>query len=146
MIIGISACLAGEKVRYDGADKKDLKLLKILKGHELVKICPELAAGFPVPRESLETRNGKVYSLSGEDLSEKLNMGAHKCLELVKDCDFVILKDKSPSCGLRQIYDGTFSGKLVDGNGIFAGLCLNRGIPVYSENDIEEIKRKTAGK
>lgn len=145
MKIGISACLTGDKVRYDGTDKENKELLKILKGHELVKICPETAAGFSVPRKSLEIRNGKVYSVSNKDITEKLHKGAMKCLEMIQDCDLVILKEKSPSCGVYQIYDGSFSGKLIEGHGSFTQLCLEHHIPVYSENDIEEIKRKTAG-
>ncbi len=145
MKIGISACLTGDKVRYDGTDKRNSELLKILKEHELIKICPEIAAGFPVPRESLEIRNGKDYSCSDRDVTMKLNEGAHKCLKMIQDCDFVVLKERSPSCGVHLIYDGTFSGKPIEGHGLFTRLCLENGIPVYSENDIEEIKRKTAG-
>ncbi len=145
MKIGISACLAGDKVRYDGTDKKNKKLLRILNGHELIKICPEMAAGFPVPRESLEIRNGRVYSASSKDITGKLNKGALKCLEIIRDCDLVILKEKSPSCGVYQIYDGSFTGKLINGHGLFTQLCMENNIPVYSENDIKEIKRKTAG-
>ena len=145
MKIGISDCLTGDKVRYDGTDKRNSELLKILKEHELIKICPEMTAGFPVPRESLEIRNGRVYSSSDEDITKKLNEGAHKCLKMIQDCDFVVLKEKSPSCGVHLIYDGTFSGKPIEGHGLFTRLCLENGIPVYSENDIEEIKRKTAG-
>ncbi|MBQ2658340.1 MAG: DUF523 domain-containing protein [Erysipelotrichaceae bacterium] len=145
MKIGISACLAGDKVRYDGTDKENKELLRILKGHELIKICPEMAAGFPVPRESLEIRNDKIYSASNKDITGKLNKGALKCLEMIQNCDFVVLKEKSPSCGVCQIYDGSFTGKLINGHGLFTQLCMENHIPVYSENDIEEIKRKTAG-
>ena len=145
MKIGISACLTGDKIRYDGTDKKNEELLKILKDHELIKICPEMEAGFPVPRESLEIKDGKVFSLSGKDVTKKMMKGAMKCLEMIWDCDMVILKERSPSCGVYRIYDGSFSGKLIDGHGLFTRLCLEQGIPVYSENDIEEIKRKTAG-
>ena len=145
MKIGISTCLTGDKVRYDGTDKKSEELLKFLKGHELIKICPEMAAGFPVPRESLEIKDGKVFSSSGKDVTKELRKGAEKCLEMLRDCDMVILKERSPSCGVYQIYDGSFSGKLIDGHGIFTRLCLEHGIPVYSENDIEKIRRKTAG-
>ncbi|MBO4918640.1 MAG: DUF523 domain-containing protein [Erysipelotrichaceae bacterium] len=145
MKIGISACLAGDKVRYDGTDKKNEELLKILKDHELIKICPEMAAGFPVPRESLEIKDGKVYSSGGKDVTEKLKKGTLKCLEMIRDCDMVILKERSPSCGTYRIYDGSFSGKLIEGQGLFTRLCLEHNIPVYSENDIEEIRRKTAG-
>ena len=145
MKIGISACLTGDKVRYDGTDKKNKKLLKILKGHELIKICPEMAADFSVPRESLEIRNGKVYTKSEKDVTEELKKGARKCLETIHDCDLIVLKEKSPSCGIYRIYDGSFSGKLINGQGLFTQLCLEHHIPVYSENDIKEIKRKTAG-
>ena len=145
MKIGISACLAGDKVRYDGTDKKDEKLLKLLQGHELIRICPELEAGFSIPRDTLEISGNRVYSRAGKDCTRKLQKGAAKSLEKIRDCDFVILKSRSPSCGLYQIYDGTFSGKMTEGNGVFARLCLENGIPVYSENDIDEIRRKTAG-
>ncbi len=145
MKIGISACLTGDKVRYDGTDKRNSELLKILKEHELIKICPEMTAGFSVPHEPLEIRNGKVYSSSERNVTKKLNEGAHECLKMIQDCDFVVLKERSPSCGVHLIYDGTFSGKPIEGHGLFTRLCLENGIPVYSENDIEEIKRKTAG-
>ncbi|MBQ6479072.1 MAG: DUF523 domain-containing protein [Erysipelotrichaceae bacterium] len=146
MKIGISACLTGEKVRYDGTDKKSEELLETLKGHELVKICPEMAAGFSVPHDPIEIRKEQVLSLSGKNVTEKLYKGARECLEMIMECDFVILKEKSPSCGLHKIYDGSFSGKLIEGNGIFARLCQEHKILVYSETDIEEIRRKTAGK
>ena len=144
MKIGISACLAGDRVRYDGTDKMEQELLKILKDHELIKICPEMAAGFPVPRESLEIKDGKVYSSGGKDVTKKLQKGAVKSLEMIMDCDMVILKERSPSCGVYRIYDGSFSGKLIEGHGMFTQLCLEHNIPVYSENDIDEIRRKTA--
>ena len=145
MKIGISACLAGDKVRYDGTDKKNIELLEILKGHELVKICPEMAAGFPVPRKSLEIRNKEVFSSYVKNISKKLMKGALKCLEMISDCDLVVLKERSPSCGVHQVYDGSFSGKLIKGHGIFTRMCLEHDIPVYSEDDIEEIRRNTAG-
>ncbi|MBQ1307706.1 MAG: DUF523 domain-containing protein [Erysipelotrichaceae bacterium] len=145
MKIGISACLTGDKVRYNGTDKRNSELLKILKGHELIKICPEMTAGFSVPHEPLEIRNGKVYSSSDRDVTKKLNEAARKCLEMIQNCDLVVLKERSPSCGVHLIYDGTFSGKPIEGHGVFTRLCIKNGIPVYSESDIEEIKRKTVG-
>ena len=142
MKIGISACLLGDNVRYDGTNKRNEKLIELLKNHEIIKICPEIASGFSVPRQPIEIRNSRVYTQDGKDLTEQLKKGSLECLRLVEDCDFVILKTKSPSCGYKKIYDGTFTNTLVDGNGIFTELCLKNNILVYSENDIEKIKEK----
>ena len=142
MKIGISACLLGYKVRYDGTDKRNDEILKLLKGHELVAICPEFRAFFPIPHQALEIREDKVYTSGGEEVSEKLSAGARLCLDKVRDCDFLILKQKSPSCGNGQIYDGTFSGKLISGKGIFTRICLEEGFRVYSEDQIEAIQKE----
>ncbi|MBQ1481950.1 MAG: DUF523 domain-containing protein [Erysipelotrichaceae bacterium] len=142
MKIGISACLCGKKVRYDGSDKKDEELLKLLQGHELIEICPELSAGFSIPHEALEIKDGKVLTSSFIDVTEKLTQGSLKELSKIADCDLLILKQKSPSCGKGKIYDGSFSGKLVEGNGIFAKLCLEKGIKVFSEEDKISIEKE----
>ena len=140
MKIGISACLCGEKVRYDGTDRKNEKLLKALEGNELIPICPEAAAGFPIPHEPIEVKDGKAYTRNGNDVTEQLRQGCMEVFRQIEDCDMVILKEKSPSCGLRQIYDGSFLGTLIKGNGFFTQLCLDNGIPVLSEEDIGIIK------
>ncbi len=140
MKIGISACLCGEKVRYDGTDRKNETLLKALEGHELIPICPELTAGFSIPHEPLEIRDGRVCTQSGEDVTDQLNYGCKECLDQIIDCDMVILKEKSPSCGIRQIYDGSFSGTLIKGSGLFARLCMDNAIPVLTEDDIGMLK------
>ena len=138
MKIGISACLCGQKTRYDGSDKKDEEILKQLEGHELVPICPEIAAGFPVPRECIEIRDGRVFDKNGNDLTDQLEKGCLSCLEQIQDCDLIILKERSPSCGVRTIYDGTFTGTIIKGSGLFTQTCLKQGIPVLSEDDMKE--------
>ena len=142
MKIGISSCLCGNKVRYDGSDKKDKELLKLLQGHQLIAICPEIEAGFPVPRKPIEIRNDKIITQSGEDVSDALKKGCRICLEKSEGCAFLILKQKSPSCGKGKIYDGSFSGKLIDGNGFFTSLAEKEGIKIFSEEEIEEIKKE----
>ncbi len=140
MRIGISACLLGDKVRYDQTDKRNEDIINLLKGHEIIRICPEMSAGFSLPHEPLEIRGNSVFSKSGEDVSSKLLEGSRSCFKMIKDCDLVILKSKSPSCGYKKIYDGSFSGRLIDGNGIFTSLCIENGITVFNELQLEEIK------
>lgn len=142
MKIGISACLFGDKVRYDQTDKRNDTIIELLKGHEVIKICPEVSSGFSLPHESLEIKDDKVYTKSGIDVTEQLYKGSRKCFDQIKDCDFVILKAKSPSCGYGLIYDGSFKGILIKGNGVFTGLCLENGIEVFNELQIEEIRKR----
>ncbi len=140
MKIGISACLLGEKVRYDGTDKRNEDLIHLLDGHELIAVCPEREAGFPIPHEPLEIKGNTVITSSGEDVTEKLHQGAERCLERIVDCDLLIFKSKSPSCGIGRVYDGSFSGKLIEGDGVFASMCKKKKIVLCDENDLERIK------
>ena len=139
MKIGISACLAGYKVRYDGKDKRNDVLLSLLEGHEVVPVCPELLAGLPIPHDPLELKDGKALTAGGEDVSEALENGCALSFGMVRDCDLVILKSKSPSCGPGKVFDGTFSGKLVPGNGLFAQRCADEGLRVFSDEDLDRI-------
>lgn len=142
MKIAISSCLCGSNVRYDGSNRFNPELLELIKGHELVMICPELEAGFPIPHEPLEIREGHVFTVSGKDVSKQLESGCLNCLQKAKDCDFLILKRKSPSCGKGKIYDGSFSGKLIEGDGVFAKLCRKEGLRIYSEEEIDAIRKE----
>ena len=140
MKIGISACLLGCKYRYDGSDRKNEKLLKLLEDHELIPVCPEYDSGFPIPHEPIELRNGRAFMKNENDVTDQLLNGSMTCLEKISDCDLLILKSKSPSCGYKKIYDGSFSGKLIDGNGMFTDLCLKSSIMIFSDTDIRSIK------
>ena len=139
MKIAISACLMGDKVRYDGKHQLNKELVDLVKSHEVIRICPEQSSGFLVPRKPMEIINGKLINTDNLDLTEKLMKGCNKCLEMIKDCDMVILKTRSPSCGYGKIYDGTFTNTLIEGNGIFTDLCLKNNIKVYTELDIKEL-------
>ncbi|MFN7365404.1 MAG: DUF523 domain-containing protein [Alphaproteobacteria bacterium] len=143
MKILISACLLGEKVRYDGKDNfLSHPVLKNLydKGHFVV-ICPEVAGGLPIPRPPAERQHtGQVLTRMQEDVTEAFTVGARRALALAKEnnCKLAILKARSPSCGNKEIYDGTFSKTLVPGMGVTAELLTQNGVTVFNEEEIDQ--------
>lgn len=142
MIILVSSCLIGHKVRYDGSDKQNDFVMSLGNQHILIPVCPECLGGLKIPRLPSEIANGKVLRKDGLDLSDCFNKGANKALEIAlkSHIDFAILKSKSPSCGYHKIYDGSFNGKLIDGNGVFTSLLLKHNIQIFNEDDIELIQ------
>ena len=138
--IAISACLLGQNCRYDGSNKLNVQIKKLVINHNVIQICPE--AVFDVPHKPIELKNGKAYMADGSDATEILKQSCQKVFDEIKDCDFAILKSKSPTCGYQKIYDGTFTNKLIDGNGMLTQLLLDNGIKVYSELQIDEITRQ----
>lgn len=130
----ISSCLLGLECRYDGKSKGiDKKVIEKLKNkYNLIPVCPEQMGGLQTPRVKVELKDGKAINFNGEDVTENFKNGAEEVLKLVRifDCKHAILKSKSPSCGFGQIYDGTFNGKLIDGNGITAQLLYDNGIKI----------------
>lgn len=142
MKIAVSACLLGENCKYSGGNNKCDEVLELGKKHTLIPICPECFAGLPIPRVPSEIKDGRVFSKTGEDLTDAFADGAEKALYVAeeKGCQIAVLKERSPSCGFGKIYDGTFSGQLVDGNGIAAQLFYDHGIIVLGESKIDKIK------
>jgi len=141
--IAISACLLGQSTRYDGQAKRNDKLLELISDNLLIHICPEVLGGLKIPRYPAEKKDGKWINSIGEDVTENYLEGSKKALEFIKEnkVDFVILKTKSPACGLNEIYDGTFTKTFVKDNGCFAELCLKEGYQVFTQHDLEEIKK-----
>lgn len=144
MNILISACLLGEKCKYNGEDNKNEKLLKALTGHDLFPVCPERDGGLSIPRSPAERQGDKVVNINGEDVTSEYMLGALKALETAQKnrCAVAILKAKSPSCGNGEIYDGTFSKSLISGKGVAAELLSKNGIEIYTENDLDKIIRR----
>ena len=140
MKILISACLLGVCCRYDGASKAHPLVLALAERHTLVPVCPEQLGGLPTPRPPAERRDGRVVTQS-DDVTEQYRRGAEETLKLCKllGCEAAVLKERSPSCGHGQVYDGTFSGTLTAGDGVTAALLAAHGIPVYGESRIEEL-------
>ena len=110
--------------------------------YELVPLCPECAGGLPVPRDPSEIqRDGSVRSVNGRNVSFEYMRGASECLRIFRQSGAVmaVLKARSPACGCGQIYDGSFSGTLVRGDGIFAALLKKHGIPVLTEEEVDAV-------
>ena len=145
----ISACLLGVKCRHNGRDSKSEDVMKRFEGEELIPVCPEQLGGLSTPRPPAEIVGGDgadvldgsaaVITVDGEDRTREFLHGAHQALEIAKshNAAHAILKSKSPSCGCGQIYDGAFTGKLGDGDGVTAALLRRNGIQVTTEAEIE---------
>lgn len=134
----ISACLCGVPCRYDGTAKNIPELADLVASGRAVLICPETEGGLPVPRPPCEIRNGRVMSVDGIDYTAAYTQGAQAALSLVQKHGVraAILKERSPSCGTRMIYDGTFSGRRVRGMGLTAELLAEHGVRLYSEEHL----------
>lgn len=141
MKILVSACLLGENCKYNGTNNKNEKVISLGKKHRLIPVCPECFAGLATPREPSEIRNGKVFSKDGKDLTKEFSDGAEKTLYIAEEtgCRVAVLKERSPSCGFGKIYDGSFTGCLVRGNGITANLLYENGIKIFGESRIDDL-------
>ena len=135
----VSACLLGHRCKYNGGDNYSAALAEYLEGREVVPVCPELAGGLSVPRRPCELVGGVVMNDRGEILDGEFRAGAAACLQraLTERVDLAILQSRSPSCGVKQIYDGTFSGRLIEGSGVFAAMLAAHGIPAADVSDVE---------
>jgi len=133
-----SACLLGIRCRYDGGEKRNKKVIDLSRGEILIPVCPEQLGGLTTPREAAEQKGKKVYTKFGEDVSENFKKGAKQVLKIAKllGAKGAILKQRSPSCGCGQIYDGTFSGKIINGDGVTASLLKKNGIKVITEENL----------
>lgn len=149
----ISACLLGEKVRYDGNDSfcQHPVLQQWQQEKRLVILCPEMAGGLPTPRPACQIvgegggaavlqNQARVISVDGADSTAAYLQGAHKALHLAQthQVAMIILKARSPSCGNRIIYDGSFSKKLIPGMGVTAALLVQHGFKVFNEEELDE--------
>lgn len=137
-MIAVSACLAGERCRYDGATKPVAELEALVERGEAVAVCPEVLGGLPTPRVPSERQGDRVVSAEGVDVSAAFRLGAERALArcLEQGCTSAILKARSPSCGRGEIYDGSFTGALVPGDGVFSELLLAVGIAVHTEEEL----------
>lgn len=149
MII-VSACLAGVNCKYSGGNNCNKNVAEMVAKGEALPVCPEQLGGCPTPRPAAEIDGGtgfdvlegrcRVRRITGEDVTEEFIKGAKEVLKLaeITGSKTAILKSKSPSCGYGKIYDGTFTGKLVEGNGVTTELLLKSGIQVRTENEIKK--------
>lgn len=140
MKIMVSACLLGENCKYNGGNNFSEKVMKFIEGHEVIPVCPEVMGGLPTPRTPSEIVNGVVTMADGRVVDEEFRKGARIGLQLAREneVDLVILQSRSPSCGVKQIYDGTFSGKKMAGQGVFAKLLSENGFRILDVEDLDD--------
>lgn len=132
----ISACLIGINCKYNGGNNENSKLVELMKEKDLVPICPEQLGGLKTPRVSAEREQEKVITKEGVDVTKEYQKGAEEVLKLAKKLNIkkAILKSRSPSCGIDEIYDGTFSHTLIKRDGVAAELLKKNGIEVISSD------------
>lgn len=134
----VSACLLGENCKYNGGNNFNMKVLEYVKGHEVISVCPEVMGGLPIPRVPAEIVNGVVTTRDGRNVDKEFRAGAKEALKIAMEnqVDLVILQSRSPSCGPKQIYDGSFSGKRIDGQGIFAKMLIENEFQIIDVEDL----------
>ena len=137
----VSACLLGENCKYNGGNNKCDDIIALAEKFEIIPVCPECFGGLPIPRVPSEIRDGRVYSKTGEDLTEAFLSGAEQTLYIAREANApcAVLKENSPSCGFGKIYDGTFSGNKIDGNGITAQLLYDNEIQIFGESQVKRL-------
>jgi uncharacterized protein YbbK (DUF523 family) len=150
-MILVSSCLAGVKCRYNGTASLDEKIQELVEDKKAMLVCPELLGGFLTPREPAEIIGGngndvldgraKVIEKSGKDVTDLYIKGAINTLELAASnkASCVVLKEYSPSCGSKMIYDGSFQNKKIAGDGVTSALLKREGIKVISEEELTEL-------
>ena len=139
----VSACLLGEPCRYDGNDNLTDWVKELTEDHTVCMVCPETLGKLSVPRPKSEIKDGAVINEEGEDVTKAFEDGARiayiravaAAMSIGEEIEGAILKSNSPSCGKDKVYDGTFTGTLVDGEGIFAKTLRAHGIKIYTEKE-----------
>jgi len=139
----VSACLLGEKCRYDGGSQFSAEAMRLAERYEFVPVCPEVLGGMATPRPPSEILGDRVMAIDGKDVTAQFRIGAQRSLEIARKAGAVkaLLKPGSPSCGRGLVHDGLFSGKMVPGNGVTAALLIENGIAVYTELDFAPLER-----
>lgn len=142
MKILVSACLLGKNCKYNGGNNLNQGVMDFVEGHEVIGVCPEQLGGLSTPRLPAEIVDGVVTNKEGVSVDAEFRKGAQAALAaaLENKVDLAILQSRSPSCGVKEIYDGSFSGKKIKGQGVFAKLLSAHGIKVLDAEDVAEHK------
>ena len=137
----VSACLLGENCRYSGGNNYSPAVAALGERYELIPVCPEVLGGLPTPRPPAERTGERVMGRDGTDVTAAFRLGAERALEtaLAQGITRAVLKERSPSCGSGQIYDGACTGRVIPGQGVTAELLSARGVAVYGESRIHEL-------
>ena len=138
MKIVVSACLLGENCKYNGGNNFSPTVAEFIRGREVIPVCPERLAGLGVPREPIEIVNGEVRRKDGTSVDAEVRKAVQEILDQLEglEIECVILKSRSPTCGVKRVHDGTFSGVLVDGMGVLAAALQKNGYKVIDAEDL----------
>ncbi len=139
-MIVVSECLLGINCKYNAGNNACTSLIKLAEKGKVIPVCPEQLGGLPTPRIPAEIKNNRVINKCGEDVTANFIKGAEEAMKIVDMVkpEIVILKAKSPSCGYQKIYDGTFSGKIIEGNGIFAQKLISKKYKIITEENLND--------
>lgn len=138
MKILVSACLLGENCKYNGGNNYCARVAEYVKDKEVITVCPEVMAGMGIPRSPIEIVDGVLMDRNGNNVAAALRSAVTQAMEWIhnEEIECAILQSRSPTCGVNQIYDGSFSGKLIPGSGVFAQALRDPGYPVIDAEDI----------
>lgn len=138
MKVLVSACLLGRNCKYNGGNNYNPKVAAFVSGREVIEVCPEVLSGMSIPRTPIEIANGVVLDRDGNNVDGALRCAVERILQEIseEEIECAILKSRSPTCGVKQVYDGTFSGKLIDGSGILAQALMHAGYHVIDAEDL----------
>lgn len=145
--VAVSACLLGENCKYSGGNNKCDALLRALGERDdilVIPACPEVAGGLPTPRPPAEIVDGRVLAANGDEVDQAFRSGSAKELERLRpyiekgELVAAVLQSRSPSCGVHQVYDGSFEGKLIAGRGVFARDLESAGVRLIDVSDIDK--------
>ena len=136
----VSACLLGENCKYNGGNNRNGRVLRYVEGQRVLAVCPEVLGGLPCPRKPVEWRGERVVTADGEDCTAQFRAGVAEVLRQIDGVrvDLAILQSRSPTCGVKQIYDGTFTGTRIDGQGLLARTLAEHGVPLMDAEDVPE--------
>ena len=134
----VSACLLGQNCKYSGGNNRNEKVLAFIEGKEVIPVCPELQAGLGVPRNPVEIVSGHLQDRQGNSVDIPVRKAVEEILRSVskEEIQCAVLQSRSPTCGCKQVYDGTFSKTLIPGAGVFAKALMDAGIPVIDSGDL----------
>jgi len=143
MTVLVSSCVLGRNCKYNGGNAFSPEVNSFLEGKDVIEICPELLAGLPIPRPSVELVDNVVKSIDGENVDQDYRRAVELALKEIdhKDIDLVILQSRSPTCGVNHIYDGSFTGRLIRGRGLFAQALIDAGYKVMDAEDFAKAGR-----
>ena len=138
MKILVSACLLGENCKYNGGNNYNAAVAEFVKSKEILPICPEMMAGMGCPRTPIEIVDGVLMDRNGNNVDESMREAVAQAMELIRkeNIQCAVLQSRSPTCGVNQIYDGSFSGKLIKGSGVLAQALKAAGYQVIDAEDV----------